>query len=144
MPRKGSHRKLTRKNTCSQSSGSHQDHWLRIGYQQMHRLRAHTSAMSLSHAEQVPRFRIRQDSVNDEFVFTWIMSDLTIGGSHSNVSLTRSSKECLICHIPQISHQATFIVSALWSNACKLTKVGHSQSSKRMNTRCWALSGRMN
>jgi hypothetical protein len=105
--------KLTRKNICSESSGAQQNHWLRIGYQEMHHLIAHTSARSLSHAEQVLRFRIRQDSANDEFLFTWIIPDLTIQGSHSNLSRTTSSKACLFRHIPQVLRQEPFIFSAL-------------------------------
>jgi hypothetical protein len=113
MPGNESHEKLTRKNTCSQTSGPQRDHWLRIGYQRMHRLIAHISTSSLSHASQVLRFRIRRDGANDEFIFTRIMADLTIQGNHSNVSWAGSSKECLIHHIPQILHQATVIFSAL-------------------------------
>jgi hypothetical protein len=135
MPRNGSHKKLTRKNTCSQSSGPQQDHWLRIGHQGTHRVIAHPSARSLSHVSQVLRFWIRQDSANDEFIFRWIMPDLTIQGSHSNVSRTRSSKECLIRYIPKRLHQATFNCSALRSNACELAGVGHSKSYKRTYTR---------
>jgi hypothetical protein len=42
-----------------------------------------------------------------------ITPELTIQGSHSNVSQTTSSKECLISHIPKILHQVTFIFLAL-------------------------------
>jgi hypothetical protein len=105
--------KLTWKNICSESSGPQQNHWLGIGSQRMHRLIEHSSARSLSHTEQVLLLRIRQDSANNEFIFTSIIPDLTLQGSHPNVSRAASSKECLIHHIPQILHQETFIFSTL-------------------------------
>jgi hypothetical protein len=123
------------KNTSSQSCDIEQDHWFRIGYQRMHRLRTHTSARSSSHPQQVLPFRIRQDSANDKFISTLIMLCLTIQGNRSNVLLIGSSKECFIHHIHQILHQATFIFSILWRNACKLARVGHSKSYKSIYPR---------
>jgi hypothetical protein len=132
------------KNTCSQFSGPQQDHWLRIGYQRMSPLIAHMSARPLSHARQVLVFQIRQKKANDEFISIWIITGLTIQGSHFNVSRTTSSKEWLIHHIPNILHQRTLIFSTLWSNVGQLARVDHSKRYKRMSTTFWALSGRMN
>jgi hypothetical protein len=60
------------------------------------------------------------------------------------VSRAISSKECFIRHISKILHQASLIFSTPWSNACKLERVGHSKSDKRMYTKFWTPSGRMN
>jgi hypothetical protein len=109
--RNGSEKELARKNTCSQSSGPQQDDGLRIGHQRMYRLIAHISARPLAYAWQVLTFQIRQESANDEFISIWIMPDLAIQGSYSNVSRAISSKECFIRHISKILHQASLIFS---------------------------------
>jgi hypothetical protein len=55
-----------------------------------------------------------------------------------------SSKGYPIPYVRRILHRVTFILLELWINACKLARVGHLKSFKRMYTRFWALSAPLN